>query len=180
MNTQNSVIFVLGVIVLGAIAWTGITFPKASAPELVGTAGNTFTNAKYYGISVDLSAPGTTGTTSSVTNTDSNDRFITGVVATCEQLGTSQTAYTGTGLAALTLKVGTSTSATLGAPLNPWAAVASFTIATATQAFQVSSSTTQLATSSLPAVWHPGEILVFSTNATNTAKCTFGVTATGS
>lgn len=170
-------VLVLGVVVAIAGAYE---YPKLPVSFGVSPTGSTFTNAKFAGVTANLAAPGANGTSSSVLNTDANDRFVTGVRAGCEGIGTSKTAYTGAGLAALTFNVATS-SAAAPASLSPTNYVAqNLTIATATIATTLASSTSATNQTGLAGVWHPGEYMTFFTNATNTATCTFGVDYIGS
>lgn len=189
MDTKQK-LFWSGVVVLsvmGALAWFGATpFLKTTSNTVVqqlagSAAGSTFNTAKFAGITFGLATPGANGTSSSVTNTDASDRYVTGYRVGCQNVGTSLTAYTGTGLAALTYSIGTSTTAA-PASINPFAAITlNRTLGTTTSAIVVASSTTQVATSSYAAIWHSGEIMTITFNATNTASgCTFGLDYMGS
>ncbi len=175
-----SIVAVLGLIV-------GLVAGHSLWPQNIATAspqGSTFSNAKLYAIATSLyastspSAP--IGTTTALLNTDANDRFITSVHVACEGVGTSQTAYTGGGLSALSVKVATSATATITNTAWGWANIASSTLATSTPSLLMSSSTLVTATSSYPAVWPSGSYVVFNFNATNTAACTAGVSVMGS
>lgn len=167
----------IGAVILVAILAIagGYEYPKPYSSFGVSPSGSTFREAKFAAVAANLAAPGANGTSSSVLNTDTADRFVTGVRAACEGIGTSQTAYTGTGLAALTFSVATSSTAA-PASLSPTNYVAqNLTIATATIATSLASSTSATNNTGLAAVWHPGEYMTFLTNATNTATCTLGV-----
>jgi len=140
-------------------------------------AGSTFQNAKFYAVAADLSSPGSTGTSTSVLNGTTNDLYITDIKIGCEGIGTSKTAYTGTGLSALTLKVSTTSTASPAAVGTNLVNGATITISTSTPFFTLSTSTVGTAgtgSSSYFLVWSAGSYLTFQTNATNTALCTFG------
>lgn len=168
--------------VVAAIAVVAIIgayfYPKFPAILSGSTAGSTFGSAKFAGIAVNLAAPGANATSSSLYNNDSGDRYISSIKAGCEGVGSSNTAYSGAGLAALTLSVATSSTA---APATNGNAIkvggGTVTLGTSTPFFAVSTST--IGTSGgIPAfyfVWNTGTYLTFTTNATNTALCTFGV-----
>lgn len=142
--------------------------------------GGTFNTARYAGIAVNLASPGANATSSSILNSSSNDYFITKIGVGCESLGTSRTAYTGGGLAALTLSIATSSTAAPASNSNVnVVGTAPLTIATSTANFVVASSTTNgtstVGSSLVSNIWKAGSYLTFTTNATNTAVCTFGV-----
>lgn len=143
-------------------------------------AGSNFGTAKFAGVAINLASPGANATSTSITNTDSNDRYVTNFKVGCENVGTSKTAYTGTGLSSLQVSIGT-TTASAPATFSSFAAVAlNLNIATNTVNLIVSSSTLQTATSSMAMVWPTGTPMTFAFNATNTAVCTVGVDYIGS
>lgn len=161
--------------VLALVIYGAYLYPQA-VENGVGAAGSTFNTAYTAAVSADLTAAGSTGTSTSVLNSDSNTRYVTGFRAACDSIGNSL-GPTGAGFASFTVTVGTSTAAS-PASFDPWARVAQATIATTTSGttrWVFASSTTQTGTSSLPAIWHSGKYMTFYTNATNTAQCTFGV-----
>lgn len=182
-NYKVALSLVLAVVVAGAI-YGAYLYPKA-LPPLAGAApaGSTdFTPTWAAVAGVNLATPGTlgaiggNGTSSSVLNSSTNDYYISTIKVGCEGVGASNTAYSGGGLAALTLSV--ATSSTPGPASNGNASVVgggTLTIGTSTSQFGMSSST-------LPAagnpkgylIWGAGTYLTFTTNATNTAVCTFG------
>lgn len=139
-------------------------------PQGTSPVGTTFNSAKIAEIVWSLSA--ITGTSTSILNTDSNDRIVESVIYDCNTVGSSNTAYVGGGLAALLFKIATtSTSAPATLPTT-----AQFVLAT-----QVSTSSTDLyVASSTPGttgervpnrIWASGSYLTFYSNATNTAQC---------
>ncbi len=134
-------------------------------------AGSVFNSAKVAAINM---APSTgSATSSSIFNGDSSDRIVTDGFAACSGIGTSQTAYTGAGLANLVLKAAT-TSASGAANVGnngPLTVI----IATSTASdFNVASST-YVSTAGFIQRWAAGSYMTFSFNATNTAACTVGV-----
>lgn len=187
MSNKNIIVAILGVVACIAI-WGAYLYPNdkyvsedsTSANDGVAagsTAGTSFSTSKFAGIAVNLAAPGTTGTTSSILNTDAFDRYVTAVKAGCQGVGTSKTAYTGTGLSTLQLTVGTSSTAnpvnntyfsSVGVNMVIPTSTANYAFASSTSAYNLSTSTNSL-------VWSSGSYMTFQTNATNTAVCTFGV-----
>lgn len=166
----------VGVVVLALILWAGVTYPKVVQTLGGSPSGTTFGDAKFAAVSINLANPGANGTSTSLINTDGTDRYVSAVKVGCEGIGTSQTAYTGTGLAALTMKVGT-TSTSNPASFLSFAAISNtgITISTSTVDTMISSSTLLVATSSLAAVWPSNTPMTFYFNATNTAQCAIGV-----
>ena len=177
--TKTIILGVLAVIVTGGIVG-GYYFPKNNPVFGSSPAGSTFSTQKVAQVAVNLASPGSNGTSTSILNTDANDRFITGEEVGCETVGTSKTAYTGTGLASLTLTIAT-TSTAAPATISNTNTLPVVTIATATPNFVISSSTAGTpGTSIVSNIWASGSYLSFATNATNTALCTIGVRYTAS
>lgn len=187
----KSTLALIGAVIIGGFIWGAYQYPKAAL--LAGSsAGTTFNTAKIAAVAVNLASVGANGTSTSILNSDAFDRYVTGVRTACVGVGTSKTAYSGAGLAALTLSIGTSsTAAPAAVPTNLVASP--LTIATSTGYFAVSSSTVgNLATTSVSGavgitgitsdnfVWLTGSYITFATNATNTATCVFGVDYMGS
>ncbi len=143
MNNTQKYIVGVALVVVAIIGFLGWKYPIAPAP-LAGTSsqGSTFSSAKFYGVAVNLAAPGANGTSTSILNTDANDRYITSVGAACNGIGTSLTAYTGAGLASLTLKVATSSTAAPAANGNANVVGGTITISTSTAQWLLSTSTT--------------------------------------
>lgn len=184
MNKKLSIaLIVVALIALGGYFYPGSTsstvIQQVPSPSFgtASPAGSTFNTAKIAAVAM---APATgSATSSSITNTDATDRYVLATEIGCQNIGTSLTAYTGTGLANLLLTIGTTTVA--GSNLAPWARIGQITVATATpQSFLSASSTLLTATSSLAAIWHTGENMQFTWNATNTASCSVGIRYIGS
>lgn len=128
----------------------------------------------------NLSAPGANATSTSILNTSGNDLYIMSEHAACEGVGTSRTAYTGTGLASLTVTVATSSTAAPASNGNT-NTLPVMTIATSSVNFVISSSTASTPGNGLVSnIWAANSYITFTTNATNTAACTFGVGVLGS
>jgi hypothetical protein len=121
------------------------------------------------------------GTSTSIQNNTGSDVYATQLQYNCSGVGTSQTAYTGTGLASVTLKVASTytshvsdTASSNTAVTNTNLAV-STTIATSSATTLVASSTLSAGGSVLGTLIKAGSYVTFFTNATNTAVCNVGV-----
>lgn len=171
-----SIVAVLGLLV-------GLVAGHSLWPQNIATAspaGSTFSNAKFAGITINLANQSANGTTSSIVNTDANDRYVTSFKIGCENVGTSGGNNAGAGYAALQFNIGT-TSASAPVAFSSFAAIAlNVKVSTSTTNVLVSSSTLLTATSSLATVWPSGTPMTFYSNATNTAVCTVGVEYFGS
>lgn len=176
--------------VLGAFAFFGLTPFKLVVTKILGTTtqGGTGNIARQYNVyGVNLGAPGSNATTSSIYNGTGNDLFVTHVIVGCQGVGTSKTAYTGAGLASLTVYAATTSTSN---PANVTNANkvggGNLVIGTSTAQFMEASSTsaglaTGLGGSNLVNnIWPASSYMTFTTNATNTAVCTFGVGVTSS
>lgn len=172
--------------VFGLAAFFGYTpFLKVvdNVMQVAGTTpqGGTTSTAHFYSVATLLASPGANATSSSIFNPTGSDLYISSIKAGCELVGTSQTAYSGIGLAALT--VFAATSSTLNPSSNAFNANkvggGNITIGTSTAFFAISTSTIGGANGSPNpyTVWPAASYLTFTTNATNTAQCTFGVDA---
>jgi hypothetical protein len=177
LSMKNIAVGAFILVAILALVW--FTFPrlsKAASPQgAVYTAAGTFD-----GIVVSLSAPGANATSSSILNTTGNDLYVTGEKVECENVGTAKTAYTGTGLAAQTVTIATSSAATPATNSNT-NTLPIMTIATTTTQFGISSSTQGTPGNGLISnVWAAGSYMTFFVNATSTATCTLGVDVVGS
>lgn len=176
----KKIIYVVG-IVIGVVALIGsYYYPKVLNNVGASPSGSTFGDAKTASVVISLASPGANGTSTSILNTDTNDRYVTSWHTACENMGTSKTAYTGAGLANLQESVGTTTTAAPATFISFSAIASGFNLATGTTNMLVSSSTLATATSSLAIVWPANTYMTFSFNATNTAVCTTGVNYIGS
>jgi hypothetical protein len=136
-------------------------------------AGSSFSNAKFAGKAVAPATAGENATSTSILNTDANDRIVTVIRAGCQNIGTSRTAYTGAGLSAFTLSVGTSSTAAPAAIPSVLVGGGAVTIGTSTVQYAVASSTSGSEKNYV--VWPANSYMTFWFNATNTAACTVGV-----
>lgn len=155
---------VAALVIVGAI-YGAYQYPKASQ-----NAGTVTLNqvSGLSGAAVTGFNLNSTATTTSIQNTDSQDRIIITTEAFCSGLGTSQTAYTGAGLAALTFQAATTSTAapaSLGGNTNY---LMNSTIATSTSESYTSTSTPVIPDARR---WAAGSWVTFSTNATNTGSC---------
>lgn len=168
---------VLGIALIGAYY-----YPQAGEQAVESSAGTTFNSAKYAGKVALLTTPGANGTSTSILNSDAYDRIVTNVRSACQGVGTSLTAYSGTGLAALTLTIATSSTAAPATNGNTNSVGGgAVTIGTSTANWAVAtSSATGAGSNAVYNTWAAGSYLTFTTNATNTATCTFGVDYIGS
>lgn len=172
---KNKIISVAVALVLGF----GLGYLFHQPAELsvqTSPAGSGFTTAKLPAIAVLPATPGANGTSTSIQNNTGQDQFISSIKAFCTGVGTSKTAYTGAGLLALTLSVGTSSTAAPAVIPTNLVGGNSITIGTSTGYFSISSSTSVVGGSSSGFnVWASGSYLTFWFNATNSAACTVGV-----
>lgn len=175
---QGFVLFAIAIV----IAVGGYFSPAVTrvVQSLGSSAGATFGDAKYAGVVIALTNQGANGTSTSIINTDTSVRYVTGLRLACTGLGNSFSSGVGAGLASLQVTVGTSSTAApvAQASVGIFSRVSSgLIIATATPTFVIASSTTQIATSTLASPWYPNEYMTFWWNATSTATstCTEGV-----
>ena len=162
----------------GLIAFFNVSPFRTAVENTFGAspAGTTSQTAKYFSVVANLGLPGANATSSSVLNSSANDLYVTSFKVGCEALGTSRTAYTGTGLVGLTVTAATSSTASPASNSNTNSA-GLITIGTSTPNFVESSSTASTGSNSVNYIWSAGSYMTFTTNATNTAACTFGVEA---
>ncbi len=169
---KDNLVLVAIVALLG-VSIAGAYFFPLSSGFTAGTSptGSTFSTAKVAEIVWGSILSGS-ATSTSILNTDANDRIITDSFAFCSGTGTSQTAYTGTGLAALLFRAAT-TSTSAPAIVSNTNYAANMTIGTSTpNSYNATSTEGVLAGTSR--VWPAGSYLTFFSNATNTAACIVG------
>lgn len=135
------------------------------------SAGSTFSTAKVGEI-VGFAPATDSATTTSILNTDANDRVVSSYFASCNTVGTSLTYLTGTGLATLQFTFSTSTVATGygSAKTNG----GNLLVATSTADSFTASSTSPFP-NPVARIWPTGTYLIVNSNATNTAVCAVGV-----
>ena len=182
---RNIIFGVIGIgAVLGALAFFNITPFRTIVQNVIAgsPSGTTSSIANFAGIVINLANPGSNATTSSILNGDAGDRYITSIKVGCEGVGSSNTAYTGAGLASLQFKFATSATAQPISLTNTnLIGGAALTISTSTVTYTIASSTAGVVGTgttgnpSIVNIWPAGTYVAFSSNATNTASCTIGV-----
>ena len=162
--------FLLGVVVLvAAIAVGGYFFPKVGfgAPA----AGNTFGSAKLS--AVNINPQSITSTSTSIYNSDPNDRIVTDAFVTCSGL-TTMFGATAAGVDAFRWYAATSSVAAPTASIaNASLGAMNMTVATSTSDGYNATTTY---TNAFSRRWNAGSYMVFQTNATSSgATCQAGV-----
>lgn len=180
MTTTTKVLAsVLGVAVVAGV----LALFYFEAPRLAFGAsptGSAFADSKVADVAINLAAPGANATSTSILNTDANDRYITSEKTLCEGVGTSKTAYSGGGLASLTVTIATSSTAAPATNGNT-NTLPVITVATTTTQYGIASSTMATPGNGLISdIWAANSYLTFTVNATNTATCIIGVNYSGS
>lgn len=173
-NTIAGIIVIIGAILtLAAVVF----FYETRVSFGASPTGSTFTAEQQASVTVNFA----TATSTFIQNVSGNDYYVTATKILCNGVGSSNTPYTGTGLASWQFTVGTSSTNVAGFTFHPYAGtMVNFAVATATPQLIVASSTLATATSSIPSIWPAGSFMEFQSNATNTAVCTIGVNVTGS
>ncbi len=168
---KNSTKIILALAVVAIVLGTAYEFryhPESYAS--ISPVNTTNSSAKILSKTMDLSTAA--GTTTSILIPQ--DYAVVSSFAYCTGVGTSKTAYTGTGLASLQINGATTSSAISGnlADSNTNYFTSGMVLGTSTP-FSFASSTTDVAGVNryLPAATYA----TFSANATNTAFCTVGV-----
>lgn len=177
MTTTIKTMFVL-IGITFVIACFGLNYPKIKSSFVVGSPqGATFNTGTAYSVVTNTATAGANATSSSVLNSTGSDLYVTGINVGCEAVGTSKTAYTGTGLASLQLSVGTSSTAAPAVIPGNLVGGAALVIGTSTVQFVQASTTAGalLGSGLFSNIWLAGSYMTFWLNATNTAICTFGV-----
>ena len=179
---------VLGVALIGAILGTLAFFNITPFRTIVQNVIAGSTSGSTYATQQTLAITGwnlANGTTTSIQNTSGSDEYATQVQYACTGVGSSNTAYTGAGLASVTLKAATTSTSLTGQTPTSNTGVSntnlavSGTLATSTGTTMVASSTLSIG-GSVPGVWIAnGAWLTFFSNATNTAVCNIGVQVIG-
>lgn len=175
MNISKTVLGIgtVTLLVIGlAIGYT--LAPRTELVQGISSPGATGSTAKLYTITFSPS----TGTSTSLLNTDGTDRAVTSTVAYCTGIGSSFSGFAGAGLANLTLKSSTSTSATVtAATLANINYMYNASVSTSSPWLSIASSTIGGGLGDVTRVWPTGTYINFEFNATNTASCTLGVSA---
>lgn len=179
---MNKIIYtVVGILVLVGVFFLGKSLGTVNLTAGASATGSTFSTAKEAAITWTLS---NSATTTSILNTDANDRYIKTAQAMCTGVGTSFTAFTGAALSALTITAATTSTAAPATITNVNTFLTNQTLATTSPNSYFSTSTPELGGGSPFAdyarIWAAGSYITFASNATNTATCTIGVTYLGS
>ncbi len=163
---NNNLYTSIAIVLVGAIAVGAYFYPSYAPLAGTSTAGSTFNSAKMAAVAFAPADP--TATTTSILNTDANDRLVTGARVSCGNVGTSFTQINGSGLAALIFSAAT-TSTNAPATVSNTNFAFRVTVATSSVDTFVASTTP---TNSYMQRWSAGSYLTFFSNATNTAQCT--------
>lgn len=171
MNFKNYFI-VLGIILFGIAVYGAYQYPKSVLS--FGTTSGTASTQHIAEFSFNPTVG--TATSTSVQNTDGQDRVVRSVDIACSGVGSSNTAYTGAGLAALNMKAATSSSAS-PVTLTNTNYTFNVNISTSTTDMYVSSSTSNgvNSTTGNSMRWQAGSYMTVASNATNTAACIVSV-----
>lgn len=168
---------VIGIAIVGAYHYP---LQKQSAGGTNNAVGTTFSTAKVAQVNI---TPATgSATSSSILNNDATDRYIVSSFVSCNTVGTSKTAYTGTGLtsAGWLWRMSTSSAAITGAIADSNTNYAAVDVVSTTTVDSFVSSTTEGIITGTTRTWPTGTYLNIQPNATNTAVCTGGVYYIGS
>ena len=157
-------------VVIGGLIWGAYQYPKSSL-----LAGSTSGSSATQHIATFAFNP-TTGsaTSTSVLNSDTQDRVITGSNVFCSGVGTSKTAYTGTGLAQLLFSMATSSTASPNTLSNTNYVLSDVIATSSTEAYTASTTVTTPSTADYRR-WAAGSYVTVASNATNTAACIVNV-----
>jgi len=162
---------ILGALIVVAIAGAYL-YPQAQI--LTGTTSGTAGTQHIAEFAFNPTVA--TATSTSVLNSDAQDRVVRGVDVACSGVGTSKTAYTGAGLAALTFTAAT-TSTSAPAALGNTNYTFNATVGTSTTDVYVATTTSNGVNSATgnSMRWQTGTYMTVASNATNTAACVVSV-----
>ncbi len=185
MSNRTFIVLVFLALFVGAVTGYSLSHKEVSlGTSAVGTTNGT---QKIATITFAPATPAATST--SILNSDSNDRIIDEEISYCSGLGSSRVAFSGGGLASngLTFSAATTSTSAPNTVTNTNLTL-NVSIATTTGFAFVSTSSPSVITtfvdgvptststqSVISRVWASGSYLTFWSNATNTATCTVGV-----
>lgn len=152
----------------------GYTLSHKVSLGTISPAGTTNTSGKYYSQTFSLATA--SATTTSILNASGFDLAVRAVDVMCQGMGSSKTAYTGAGLANLIIKIATSSTNAITkdvADVNT-NYLANITIGTTTLDSYQASSTEGIIPSTTRIIPN-GAYAIISSNATNTAACSVGL-----
>ncbi len=154
----------VGLVVAPAIVG-GYFFPGAVQNQIAGTspAGSTFSSAKIAAINYTTSTSAASST--SLLNTDANDRYITDEFIACYGVK-------GQGI---TITAATTSVSSLGLQGNPNLVTNIFGTTTTSSTFFYVASSTESAPTYTGRLWAAGSYLTFVASSTNAGICTVGV-----
>ncbi len=171
---KNSTIISVAVALLVGVIIGYMSTHQDASVMTISPAGTTGTSGKYYSKAISLTDA--SGTTTSMFNNSGQDFAVRATDVMCQGLGTSLTAYTGTGLAGLTFSFATSSTNTVTgnvAQINTnYSAVINVSTSTV-NSYQATS--TEGVITGTTRVWPSGTYMIASANATNTAACALGI-----
>lgn len=164
--------------VIGAVGWF-LPLQKPM-PLAVSPVGTTFGTAKIA--DVNWTPTTASATSTSVKNSDANDRFVKSVHYFCTGMGTNFFSQTAAGVSALVFQAATSSSASIVSNLPTSNYILSTNVSTSSDVSVLTSTSTPGKTATQEYLrWPAGSYIVFTANATSsTASCTIGVDYAGS
>lgn len=171
---------VVAVLAVAAFAG-GYFFPKSTVAGTASSAGATYGDAKFAGVSINLANAGSNGTSTTIVNTDAVDRYILSIRIGCQGFATRITNNNG-GVANLNVSIGTTTSATPAAFLSNSAVAQNLIVPTTSLSMVLSvgatttPSTFGISSTTNSFLWSAGTGLTFFWNATSSnTTCSEGV-----
>lgn len=170
----KSILSIIFAVVIVAAVYGAYQYPHSeSVTQSFGTTSGTAGTRHIAQFSFNPTTA--SATTSSILNSDGQDRVVTSVDVACSGLGTSRVAYTGGGLTSLGLlfSVATTAASAPAALGNTNFTYGPGGIATTSATFWEASSTpgTTGVTIDASRRWAAGSYMTISSNATNTAAC---------
>lgn len=171
MNRALKLIIAVAVaLALGVVAGYFLAHQDSDVATFSPT-GTTNTSAKIASKVISLSSE--SGTSTSIYNNSGFDWGIESSFAVCNEVGTSRTAYSGAGLAALLMR-GATTSTEAPAVVSNANYGSNITVSTSTP-ISYNASSTEGVIAGTSRIVENGKYFTFFSNATNTASCTVGI-----
>ncbi len=163
---NNILKIVLAVVVLGAVTYLGMSYPKVML-GVASPVGATNSDAKIA--SIAMLPRSTTATSTSILNSDATDRIVTDAGVTCTGL-TNMFGNSATGVATFRWVAATSSTAAPATIIPSTLSAMDVTVATSSVDGFTATSTY---TSAFSRRWNANSYMVFETNATSSAAaCT--------
>jgi hypothetical protein len=176
--SNNATLFLIAAVVgaaLGTVAFFGMSPFIHEITQQINTGTTSGTGALQHAATFAFNPTTAAATTSSILNSDGQDRFVEAAYVGCSGVGTSGAASgAGGGLANLTLTIAT-TSASAPAALINTAYVLQQNMATGTPDSMVASTSISKFATGNAIRWQSGSYMSISANATNTAACVVSV-----